>query len=156
MIAVALFFTHEKGKGTWKEKAVFALVFCLNGAEAIITSIHQKSTSPTVGTFCFLAYSSTFTFLACLLIYLLREKKLPRFPGNTILFPAGYALSNGTAEVLAFFALTHLDTSVQYPIITGGTIAFSALISLCRREKLTLKNLVAVCIALAASVCMAF
>ena len=53
-------------------------------------------------------------------------------------------------------ALLHIPASVQYPIVTGGTIVISTLIGLIRREKITKREILAAVVAFFATVVMAF
>ena len=55
-----------------------------------------------------------------------------------------YGIVNGSAELILLFAIKHVQPSVQYPIITGGVIIFSTLISMIIGENKNLKNLIPV------------
>lgn len=156
-IILSLFFTYEKGKGSFKEKLYFALVFILNGMYGVVSSIHQQAPESfnIVDSFSFMALSGIISLIVCTVIYVIKAKKLPLVNIKSVRFPAGFALCNGTAEVLVFMALKYIDSSVQFPIITGGTIAFSAVISFMLGEKPGARNIIAVVIAFAASICMA-
>ena len=58
---------------------------------------------------------------------------------------------NGFGDLLLLISLMHLDASVQYTFVTGGTIIVSSLIALCQRVKLRPKEWIATGIALAAT-----
>ena len=58
-------------------------------------------------------------------------------------------------NLFVLIALKHIDASVQYPIITGGVMLISLLISLIRREKVTKKEAFASVVAFIASVILA-
>ena len=63
---------------------------------------------------------------------------------------------NSFANLLLLIALLHLPTSVQYPIVTGGTIVFSTMIDKLRKEKLSVKEIAAAAVAFISSILMAF
>lgn len=156
LIICALFFTYEKGKNTKKAKYYFIAVFILNGMFGIIANLHQKGSYDIVGTFDFMFLSWILSAIICVSLYCIIEKKLPIIKPKTLICPAGFAVVNGVAEVVVFYAASKVDASIQYPIITGCTIVFSALISAICGEKMKSKNIVAIIVAFMASVVMGF
>ena len=93
--------------------------------------------------------------LLCLLIQLLAEKKIVFLQKNAVPYTIGYAAFCGIGNLLLLIALKYLPASVQYPIVTGGTMVFSTLISGIRKEKLSLRNLIATGVALVSTVVIA-
>jgi len=69
---------------------------------------------------------------------------------------AGYSAFNSIGNLLLLIALTKLPASVQYPIVTGGTIVFATVIDLLRKEKVSKREIFATFTAFGASVLMAF
>ena len=75
---------------------------------------------------------------------------------RAIKFTFGYGLFYGVGNLFLLIALVHLSASVQYPLITGGTMVFSAAISIIRHEKLSAVTFISTVLALAASIVIAF
>ena len=73
-----------------------------------------------------------------------------------VLFASGYGVFNGIGNLFLLISLVHLPASVQYPLVTGGVMLFSTLISALRKEKIEKKEYIAAVISFAASVLMAF
>ena len=53
---------------------------------------------------------------------------------------------------MVLIALKHLQASVQYPIVTGGVMIMSLMISLLRKEKISYKNVISTAIAFLSTV----
>ena len=62
-----------------------------------------------------------------------------------------FSFMTGIANLLVLIALTHVNASVQYPMITGGTIVVSVIISLICKEKVIYKNILSAVLALVAT-----
>jgi drug/metabolite transporter (DMT)-like permease len=67
-----------------------------------------------------------------------------------------YAACSGIGNLLCLIALTSLDASVQYPIITGGVMVFSTVISIIRKEKPSARTLISAAIAFISTVLIMF
>ena len=67
-----------------------------------------------------------------------------------------YSVVNSVGNLLLLLALLHIPASVQYPIVTGGTIVISTLIGIMRKEKITRREIIAAVVAFVATVFMAF
>ena len=72
------------------------------------------------------------------------------------MFAGGYGIFNGVGNWFLLLSLIHLPASVQYPLVTGGVMVFSTIISAIRKEKLTKSDYIAAGISFVASVLMAF
>ena len=53
---------------------------------------------------------------------------------------------------MLLIALLHLPASVQYPLVTGGTMLFAFVIGLIRRDRVTLRNILGTVLAVASTV----
>ena len=73
---------------------------------------------------------------------------------KTYLYMLGYGLFYGTAELILLFAIAHIDASVQYPLVSGGTIACSTLISMLIGENKNKKSIIPVIISIAGMLCL--
>ena len=69
-----------------------------------------------------------------------------------IVFSSCYAVCNGIAELFCLIALTKLPASIQYPIITGGVILFSTIVSAVVEKQRSVKSICSAIIALFATI----
>lgn len=154
LIGISLFLTTDKNSGNKKGKIYYIAVFFLNGLVGVLSTIHQSNENA-VDSSSFMGLTQACVFFIALIIFLVSRQKKPTINVKTICFSSGYALFSGIANLLALIALTKLPASVQYPIITGGTMVFSLFISLLRKEKITIKNILSTIIAFVASIIIA-
>lgn len=156
LIVFATFFTVADLKNTNK-KAIpyYILVFALNGAVGVLSSIHQNATVAHVDSSSFIAISKLLNVAICGSWILCRNPRLLRISIPSFFLATGYSAFNSVGNLLVMEALLVLPASVQYPMITGATMIFSAVISLLMKEKFTLRNGLCVAIALIATIFIA-
>lgn len=152
LISLALFLTVERGKHSGKAVFYYFCVFTLNGLYGVVTTIHQKFAAMAVDSESFSAMSSLFTVVLAVVIYLITMKKFPLPKKPEIKFVVLFGIFCGIGNLLLLIALNYVNSSVQYPIITGGTMVVSALICVMRKEKLGLRDILATAIAFGATV----
>jgi drug/metabolite transporter (DMT)-like permease len=160
LIIVALLLTFEKGKQ--EKKAIFYCfgVFVLNGMSGVVTSIHKEEIFSHIavnsGTFMILGRIAT--ALICIVLLLIINKKLPRLKLADIGNVAGNAACGGMGNLLQYLVLATfgIGSSVLFPIVTGGTMLFSMVVSLVIGEKPKAKTIIASCIAAASTILMMF
>lgn len=143
--------------GTQSKKALiyYFAVFFLNGIAGVISKIHQSSSYAHVDSSGFMIWSSVVTVAICAIWLLVGYRKIPLVKDKELLFVSGYGVFNGLGNLFLLIALSVLPASVQYPLVTGGVIVCSAVISTVRKEKLTAKDYAATAIALLASIFIA-
>ena len=156
LIIVAVLMNVQKGHGSKKAFVYYMLVFILNGMVGVISKAHQDSPIVHVDSESFMFYSGVFTVIICSLWLVLMGEKVPLMRNKDLLYSAGDGFLNGVGDLLLFIAIARLPASVQYPLVTGGVMVFSTVISLIRKEKLRVLEYIAAVIAFAASVMMAF
>lgn len=153
-MATALLFTVD-----YKEKAGNKLwyfaVFVLNGLFGVISTIHQGNTTA-VDSFSFLMLSRIAVLIFTLPFCFKEAKSFKKSVAKSLFWSAGFALFSGVGNLLVLLALKHLPASVQYPIITGGTMAVSLIISVLRKEKNNLRTVLATAVAFVSTVLIAF
>lgn len=154
LIGLSLFLTTNKSTTANKGKIYYIAVFILNGLVGVLSTIHQSNVNA-VDSSSFMALTQGWVFIIALIIFIITKQPKPEINKKTIGFSSGYAIFSGIANLLALIALTKLPASVQYPIITGGTMVFSLFISLLRKENVTKKNVISTVIAFVASVIIA-
>lgn len=154
-IAVSVFLTlSELPLANRKAIVWYVLVFFINGMSSVVSSIHQN-TAGTVDSNSFLFYGKLFCAIFALIWQLARSKRLLPLPKAALGSCGAYSIFHSTASLLMLIALRHLPSSVQFPIITGGTMFFSSMVGLFRGEKLKLRSTASLVLAVAASVIIA-
>ena len=148
--AVALKLCVQKNGADKKAILYYLLVFVFNGCNGIISKVHQSAENgQNISEIGFLLLANLSVFFVCILSLLIffRGKVRPVNLKSAVTYGIGYAVSNGSANLLLLIALRYLDASVQYPLVTGGTIIVSAVISFFMKERMTKKHIVAVALA---------
>ena len=160
-ICASLFCTVERGEK--KKGMLFYIgIFILNGMAGVLSKLFTASTLPKTGA---TEYSmwiaiSTIVLSGSVWIFLsvrqrgrdTEEKTDPVTPSKKKL-AASYALGavygviNRVANLLLVFALVFVDSSVQYPMVTGGTMIVSTVLSCFGEEKPNAKEMIGVALA---------
>jgi len=153
LIAAAMMLTvNDRSLGEKKNLLWYGLIFVLNGASGVIASIHQSNTALCVDSSSFIMLSSIVSIVLCGAWILLRGRKRCKVDFPAFAASVGYAAFNKVGNLFLLIALLTLPSSIQYPVVTGGTMIFAALISLVRRETFTRRNALALVIAFASAV----
>ena len=153
LILVALLLGTEKGTGARKGAVkYYVLCFTLNGLNGIVAKIHTMYPAMNTSSNNFIVLTSLFVCLFTGVILLLgRKQAIPLFrDGKNIGCMAGYAVVHGVAQFLSLFTLERLPVSLQQPMVTGGVLGFSFLISLAMGEKQSKKSAIAFVLAILA------
>lgn len=156
IVVAAVLMNIQKGNGSKKAFLYYILVFLLNGSIASISKIHESAGFTITGPQSFMFYSGIWTIVICSICLLKENGKIELFKGKKLLYSAGDGFLNGIGDLLLLISIAKLDASVQYPLVTGGVMVFSTLISITRREKIRTTEYIAAVLALVASVLMAF
>lgn len=159
LIIVSTALTYEKGNGKSKgagNMKYYIAVFILNGLVGTLSKMHQYNQELAVDSNSFMATVNAFCVIICIALLLIKNKKLPGINKQEFKALAGYAGSNGVGNLFALIALIDLPASVHFPILTGGVMTFSTLISFLRKEKPSVKTIISVVIAIAATVLIMF
>lgn len=157
LIISALFLTVDFGDKSGK-KIYYMLVFLMNGSSGVVSVIHQNDAGgAAVDSFSFLMLARMFSAIICLVFCIANFGKIKKLIApKPAVYAVGYAAFCGIGNLFSIIALKHLPASVQMPIITGGVMVISFVISVLRRQKPTLKNAVATLIALVSTILIAF
>lgn len=151
-ICAALFFTTDRrAKKSKNAYFYYAAVFLLNGFTGVLSVIHQSGASA-VDSCSYLMHTRLISLLLSAAIYALKYRSFPSISVRPILCCAAFALTCSLGNLFVLIALKHIDASVQYPLITGGVMLFSLLISIIRRERVTKRETFASVAAFIASV----
>ena len=159
MIAIALILTFEKGQKSNKKSLIYCFgVFILNGLSGVVTSIHREPgfAHMAVSSEDFTMMNRAISVVLCLIAFLMIYKKFPKLKLHDVKNVSGNAVCGGMGNLLQLIALVSLPSSVLFPIITGGTMLFSMIVSFIIKEKPSAKTIVASVIAAASTVLMMF
>ena len=126
-----------------------AAVFLLNGGVSIFSKLHQIDTAHSpVSTAAFVMYGGMGRFLFCSVALLFmgkRAEKPASSPGKILAVAAGAAAISGISYLLQLTGAKTLPATVLYPMVTGGSIIFSALSGrVFFKEKLSVWQLVSI------------
>ena len=148
-ITVALILTLEKGERK-KGTVYYVCIFMLNGMSGVLSKFFSEAdfakTSATGYTnlisICSMVISTV------LLMTFFRNKIV----GEKIFFTgvavgAASGIANRIANLVLVMALSHVDASVQYPMVTGGVMIVSTLISFFGENKANKKEVLSIIVA---------
>lgn len=147
IIVISLLLTIEKGNG--KKDGVFYYlgIFILNGMCGVINKIFTSSNLPKTsaeGLNMWVAITSIVISAVLLFAFFIRKKEeKPINLANSSVIAISGTVSR-IANLLLVIALFHVDTSVQYPMVTGGVMIVSTIISFLRRQKPSIKEILSV------------
>ena len=142
-IIAALLCTIEKGEKK-KGRIFYMGIFLLNGMSGVISKIFTASTLPKVSAAGYSVWSAAATILLSAIAWIVllqrkkcnhladgvREEKIERkVRWQSYGIGALSGAINKVANFLLVLALVHVDSSVQYPMVTGGTMIVSTALS---------------------------
>lgn len=156
LICTAVGCSFEKGAGGKNAYRFYAAIFVLNGLVGVLSKIHLSVPALAVDSYSFMATIQLALLAMCLLYCFITRQGIPKQSGKLYLCLSGYAVCNGIGNLFCQIALTSLPASVQYPIITGGVMVFSTLISLVRREPIGGKTYLAAALACLSTILILF
>lgn len=156
LIVVSVLLNLKGGNQSKKAFFYYMAVFVLNGSVGVVSKIHQSSQLPHTDSTGFMILSSVVSIVISGIWLLAKYKKIPVIKGKSLMYASGYGIFNGVGNWFLLISLVNLPASVQYPLVTGGVMVFSTIISAIRKEKLSKIDYIAAVISVVASVLMAF
>ena len=147
LVSVSLALTLKNGHGKGGE-IYYIGIFIFNGLAGVLAKIYEESEYPKVSSGGFSLWIAIMSVLitGIALLFLIRKVKMPSLKATVL--AAGGGLLNRVANFLLLIALAFLPASVQYPLITGGVIAASTVISIFEGHRPSKKELAALVLAL--------
>jgi len=129
LICAALLLTVEKGEK--KQGTIYYIgIFVLNGMSGVLSKIYESSSYNKTPVSDYSVWSALMTVaLALVVLFFLREKNGKKIPAPAYGWMAGYGVLNKVGNFLLLISLAHIDASVQYPMVTGGVMIVSTLLS---------------------------
>ena len=143
-ITLALTMTVSKGesKGGF---LYYAGIFILNGMSGVLTKLFQASAFEKTSDMGFSLLSALLSVGICVLaLPFLQKAERSEFSVKAILYAGGNGAFNRVANLLLLIALSHVPASAQYPMVTGGVMIVSTVISAFTANKPTKKEVAAV------------
>lgn len=146
-VILALLLTIEKGKGNGAVKYYIG-VFIFNGMAGVLSKFFQalpyeKTSEAAYSVWCALIAAGAAA------VFLLFLQEHIHITGKSLFWLTGDGLLNKVANWLLLIALVHLPVSVQYPMVTGGVIIVSTLLSYLTPKKPGKREFVAVLLSFA-------
>lgn len=155
LITLSVAMSVNGGRESAKAVKYYIMVFILNGLVGVISKFHQSHTELCVDSGSFMIYARMFSVLFCAFLLLTIKGFDFSVTKKAFIYSSVYSALNGVGNLLLLVALLHLPATVQYPVVTGGVIVISTLITLLRREPIQKKEMFAAFIAFVATVFMA-
>lgn len=148
-IVVALSLTVEKNKEKKKGGLFFYIgVFVFNGMSGVISKIYTDAPYTKASSAGFSILTAIVTATVSLLFILILWKKRSAITKKTVLFGVVAGPLSRVANYLLLLALTILPASVNYPMVTGGTMLVSTIIAYFTAQKPKKKEWLAVVLSL--------
>ena len=149
LICIALALTIQRGHST-RNYIYYAGVFLLNGASGMLSKIYTASALPKAG-------PAEYSILICLctactaslMLPLLRKQDVPKLALKSTAIGAFSGAGNKVANFFLVIALSHVDASVQYPMVTGGVMIVSTLLCFLGPKKPSHREILSVLIGFA-------
>ena len=154
-ICVALACTVEKGEKK-KGAPYYAGIFILNGMSGVISKIFTATNIAKTSVASFNAWicisAITLSAIAWTILTLAQKKTSVELPSKkSLLQSIGIGTLHGALNKVANFmlviALLHVESSVQYPMVTGGTMIVSTIICFFGSKKPSKKEIISVALA---------
>ena len=145
------------------KRAVFYYFGCflLNGLSGVIIKIHSVDAfsgwNTSSANFQLLTFLSTICISLLVLVFAYKKQAVTLLKsGKNILYITGYAVFYGIATFLSILTISMMDLSVQQPMMTGGVILFSYLVSIMLKERRKGTDIIACILSIVAVIAVIF
>lgn len=144
LIGVALSLTVQRG-ALQKGIVYYIGVFVLNGMSGVLSKIYTESLfeKASAAGYSILICLCT-AFIAVLLLLFMRHEKVQTSTTATLGIGFLSGAGNKLANYFLIIALMHVDASIQYPMVTGGVMIMSTLISYMSSKKPSRREIISV------------
>lgn len=142
-IALGLMVSHDKNK---RGTAYYIGVFVLNGMGGVLSKFFTSAPFEKTSAEWFSIWVAIFTAVISGVLWLLffRKKSMARYTWQAFGVSSLNGVINRIANFLLVVALTHIDASIQYPMVTGGVIIVSTLVCFFGKNKPTKNEVLSV------------
>ena len=145
LISISLLLTVSKDKGK-KGTMYYAGIFMFNGLSGVLAKIFVSAPFEKTSSEWYSIWIAIITIAisGVLRFVVLRKKEMPRYTWKALGISSMNGVLNRVANFLLVIALVHVDTSVQYPMVTGGVIVVSTLVCCLGKNKPKKKEVLSV------------
>lgn len=148
MLAALLLLIDFKERST--KKIYYFIVFVFNGLSGVISVIHQANETA-VDSLSFSMLIRLVTVIIVLPLYFIFVKT-KRTSWRSLTCSFAYAAFCSIGNLLVLISLKYLPAYVQYPIITGGVMIMSFIISALGKDNVKIKHVISTVIAFASTI----
>ena len=143
-IFLALLLTIEKGNG--KGGTIYYIgIFLLNGMSGVLSKLYTELPFEKANAESYSIWGSIWTIaLAALILPFFRQKSNTKESGASLGIGVLSGFAGRIGNLLLVIALTHVETSIQYPMVTGGVMIVSTLICFFEGNKPSKKEVLSV------------
>lgn len=148
-ICAALTLTVERGEKK-KGYIYYAGIFVLNGMSGVLSKLFTSAPFEKTGAAWYSIWAAAFTIIfsgVALLILRRKYTNAQPYTLRALLVGASGGGINKIANFLLIIALSQVDASVQYPMVTGGVMIVSTLICFFGSRKPSRKEVISVALA---------
>jgi len=143
-ITISLLLTIQKGAKK-SDIIYYAGIFVLNGMSGVLSKIFVSAPFEKVTSAEYSILSALLSVIvSSLFLIFTRKKKISKLNSKSILMSSLSGSLNRLGNFILLIALSHVDSSVQYPMVTGGIIIVSTIISYFGDKKPNKKELLSV------------
>ncbi len=150
LVIIALALGVER-KGEGKGGTIYYIgVFVFNGLSGVIAKFFQSGDFPKTSEAAYSVWTAVVTALLSGVFLVLSYRKSPmKLSFKAVFWMSGNGILNRVANFLLLLSLAYLPASVQYPMITGGVMIVSSLLSYFTPNKPKLKEWISVALSFA-------
>lgn len=130
----------EKQKGT----VYYIGIFVFNGMSGVISKFFQALPYEKTSEAAYSVWSALLTVIFAGIALLFMRNDNVKINLKSVCWSSGYGVLNKIGNLLLLVALTHLPASVQYPMVTGGVMIVSTLLSYFTPKKPGLREIASV------------
>lgn len=154
LIAASILLTVKWGGGNKGGIVYYVGVFILNGMSGVIAKLFSEAPFEKTSAAGFSLLSAACTLVLSLAVFLIfyrkRAEKVPPLSLPSVGIGAAGGAVNHVANFFLVIALSHVQASVQYPMVTGGVIIVSTLLCYFGKKRPSARELVSAALAFAA------
>ena len=149
-IGAALALTIKKGNKK-KGYIYYIGIFVLNGMSGVLSKLFTELPFEKTSAAAYSMYGAAWTVVISgvfWIVFAMRKTyKMPKYTFGVAAIAAAKGAVNRVANFILVLALSHVDASVQYPMVTGGVMIMSTLICFFGNNKPSKREIISVVLA---------